>query len=835
MKYKLWLTFASIIASLSGITQISSTFDTNTDNWHSEGDGNYYWEAATGNPGGCFRVDDDATGDWNSAFAPVQYLGNWSLATTSDFVSANVFVHNISGNYTTGTYVFRLKGPGGEAKAFPDVQPPLEIWNTYTVNMDPSNWVILSGTWSGLLAQVNEFVVRAEYLYGDEYVRIDNVQLSFTPVVVPVVPVLCSDFEDGGFDGWSFGFTAGVSNQATGGNPGHYIRITDGTGTSTAYPPPKYLGDWNSLDNHNADIRTDLKISDFTVAPSLSSYFLKISGPGGVAQFPMDNSISLALNRWKTFVFPVDQAYWTMVSGTWADLMDHVNSFEMVVEFINGTEIVWLDNFCITNLPPIANFNANKQIEFVGNPIQFNDLSIQGPTNWNWDFGDGQTSTEQHPVHTYLTSGLFNVSLAVSNHFGSDTEFKTAYINILPVDQCLKFQDDFNDNTINPLWSTKNGTWAEASGNIRQTSNYYVTGNLLGGCFAMTGSLMWENYILSCDMMSSDNDHIGLVFNWQDELNMYMFYWNLEGNYRRLVKWINGTETILASDAIGYGMNTWNQIEIFSISSNLILAINGIHIFSVTDNTFTTGKAGLFCSGNQSSYWDNVRIECAGTPVQIKAFLEGPFEGTEMKTDLKDLNIIPLSNPYTTAPWNHTGTEGLLSISNPNVVDWVLVDFRDALSAGTALSVTSIATRAALLLKNGNIISPYGGLPLYLNENISNNLYIAVFHRNHLGIISANPVTISGGTYTYDFTTGSGQAYGFNAQKNLADSQYGMYAGDFNADGTIDPNDKTNPWMISAGKYGYLQSDGDLDGQSDNPDKNDLWLKNLDESSQVPE
>ena len=80
-----------------------------------------------------------------------------------------------------------------------------------------------------LLEQVNEFVVRVEYINGDEYDRIDNIQLSFTPVVIPVVPVVCSDFEDGGFDGWSFGFTAGVTNQATGGNPGRYIRITDGT------------------------------------------------------------------------------------------------------------------------------------------------------------------------------------------------------------------------------------------------------------------------------------------------------------------------------------------------------------------------------------------------------------------------------------------------------------------------------------------------------------------------------------------------------------------------------------------------------------------------------
>ena len=266
MNYKLSMTFVLIIATLSGFAQVTSTFDTNTDNWHSEGDGDYYWEAATGNPGGCFRVDDDATGDWNNAFAPVKFLGNWSSASASDFVSANVFVHQINGSYSVGTYVFKIKGPGGEATAFANIQPPLDVWNTYTANLDPANWTMVSGTWSLLLEQVNELVVRVEYINGDEYDRIDNIQLSFTPVVIPVVPVVCSDFETTGFDGWSFGFTAGVTNQATGGNPGHYIRITDGTGTSTAYPPPKYLGDWNNLDNHNADIRVDLKVTDFTAA-----------------------------------------------------------------------------------------------------------------------------------------------------------------------------------------------------------------------------------------------------------------------------------------------------------------------------------------------------------------------------------------------------------------------------------------------------------------------------------------------------------------------------------------------------------------------------------------
>ncbi len=815
--------------------QIISEFTSDADNWHSEGDGNYYWEAANGNPDGCFRVDDDATGDWNNAFAPVKFLGDWSAATTSDYLSADIFVHQYSGSYSSGTFVFQISGPGGTARAFTPVSPPLDVWNTYTANLDPANWVLVSGDWNLLLQQVTELIVRAEYINGDEFVRIDNVILSITPTIIPVTPVICSDFEDGGYDGWSFMNTGGVSNYSTGGNPGRCLRITDGSGISMAYPPPKYLGDWTQLDNHAADIRMDIKITNYSGSFLSSDYFIKISGPGGVAKFPFPGDFSDALNQYNTFFFPLDQSYWIMESGTWTGLINHVNSFEIQIEFMDASEIVWLDNFCITDLPPIADFSADVTTSFVGNPVHFTDLSTQGPQTWNWTFGDSHTSSDRNPVHTYLNAGMYDVSLTATNYFGSDTETKPAFIEVLPIDQCLKFQDNFDDNTIGNAWWLKNGTWSEASGNIRQTSNFYTSNNLLEGCFSMTGSLLWQNYVVSCDLLSSDNDDIGLVFNWQDEQNMYMFDWNLQGNYRRIIKWVNGVQNILASDGVGYVTNQWYNVMIYSNNGKLVLTIDGIEIFNVDDNTFTTGKAGLFCSGNQSSYWDNFKVECPGTPIQLKAFIEGPFSGSQMNTTLLDNNLLDLSNPYGASPWNHPGTEGVLSFENPDVVDWVLVDFRDALDAVSATPATSIDTKACLLMRDGSIESPYSGLSLYLNSAVNNNLFVVLYHRNHLGIMSAVPLTESGGVYSYDFSTGAAQAYGTNSQKDLGGGIYGMYAGDFNADGTVNADDKTNNWSNSAGAQGYLQTDGNLDGQSDNLDKHDWWLNNTGRSTQVPQ
>ncbi len=79
--------------------------------------------------------------------------------------------------------------------------------------------------------------------------------------------------------------------------------------------------------------------------------------------------------------------------------------------------------------PPVADFEADSTY-VCGGMVQFTDLSTNGPTSWQWDFGDGNTDTVQNPVHTYQSSGTYTVSLTVSNSNGSDTETKTNYLTV---------------------------------------------------------------------------------------------------------------------------------------------------------------------------------------------------------------------------------------------------------------------------------------------------------------------------------------------------------------------------------------------------------------------
>ena len=82
-------------------------------------------------------------------------------------------------------------------------------------------------------------------------------------------------------------------------------------------------------------------------------------------------------------------------------------------------------------IPPVADFSASVTGGLSPLTVDFTDQSTGGPASaWLWDFGDGATSTLQHPSHTYTTSGFYSVSLFVSNAYGSDSLTSTGLIAV---------------------------------------------------------------------------------------------------------------------------------------------------------------------------------------------------------------------------------------------------------------------------------------------------------------------------------------------------------------------------------------------------------------------
>jgi PKD repeat protein len=78
--------------------------------------------------------------------------------------------------------------------------------------------------------------------------------------------------------------------------------------------------------------------------------------------------------------------------------------------------------------PPVANFRATPQTGPAPLSVSFEDLSTNNPSTWSWDFGDGGTSTEHNPTHTYTDSGAYTVTLTVQNLAGSNTFTRTNHI-----------------------------------------------------------------------------------------------------------------------------------------------------------------------------------------------------------------------------------------------------------------------------------------------------------------------------------------------------------------------------------------------------------------------
>lgn len=76
---------------------------------------------------------------------------------------------------------------------------------------------------------------------------------------------------------------------------------------------------------------------------------------------------------------------------------------------------------------PTADFTFSPG-PMAGEPVPFTDTSTGSPTSWSWDFGDGGTSAERNPVHTF-GAGTYSVSLTASNDNGSSTRSQSVVVS----------------------------------------------------------------------------------------------------------------------------------------------------------------------------------------------------------------------------------------------------------------------------------------------------------------------------------------------------------------------------------------------------------------------
>ncbi|MBN3036390.1 MAG: hypothetical protein JW861_12460, partial [Bacteroidales bacterium] len=220
--------------------------------------------------------------------------------------------------------------------------------------------------------------------------------------------------------------------------------------------------------------------------------------------------------------------------------------------------------------------------------------------------------------------------------------------------------------------------------------------------------------------------------------------------------------------------------------------------------------------------------------LDLTLFIEGPFNGITMDTTLNAAGYLPLSQPFNTSPWNYNGTESVTAIPNSDVVDWVLVELREAGSAPAAGSITRFDRQACFLLRNGKISGKDGASSPRFNLVVTEDIYGVIYSPNHIPVMSANALSLLTETFAYNFSTGATQVYGgSNGHKQLAAGVWGMFSGDGDADGQVTMGDKVDVWAVQSGSSGYLSGDFNRDSQVNNTDKIYYWGPNAGVGSQV--
>ena len=104
----------------------------------------------------------------------------------------------------------------------------------------------------------------------------------------------------------------------------------------------------------------------------------------------------------------------------------------------NGANGVIILNYVVASviLPPVSAFTGSPLNGTIPLTVQFTDQSTNGPTSWNWNFGDGSAnSTTQNPSHTYSVAGSYTVTLLTYNtnatSYGQTA--KAGYVNAIAI------------------------------------------------------------------------------------------------------------------------------------------------------------------------------------------------------------------------------------------------------------------------------------------------------------------------------------------------------------------------------------------------------------------
>lgn len=282
--------------------------------------------------------------------------------------------------------------------------------------------------------------------------------------------VVLSDDLSGGLVNWSVTNPDGSTTWQT-------ISVPGSSGSNNGAWIDNYnysdgVGDLDGLESDVLDftgrtnINFELEYAYARYNASNSDIFrIKVSTNGG-ASFPntvftgQENGSGnfATVSDMTTAFVPAASNQWCVATPNNADCIDinldqFIGENNVVIRIENQSDFgnnLYIDNVFLTSscqviAPPATQFTSDVTSGCVPLIVQYQDLSTNGPTSWNWSFpgGNPSSSTQQNPVVVYDTKGSYNVSLTATNAAGSNTFNLSNYIDAMddPISSFIETTD----------------------------------------------------------------------------------------------------------------------------------------------------------------------------------------------------------------------------------------------------------------------------------------------------------------------------------------------------------------------------------------------------------
>ncbi len=424
--------------------------------------------------------------------------------------------------------------------------------------------------------------------------------------------------------------------------------------------------------------------------------------------------------------------------------------------------------------PPVANFTPSTSTICAGQSVLCNDISTNSPTTWSWSCTGAtpSTSTQQNPTFTFLTQGIYTISLTATNTGGSNTFSKQITVNANPTisanNQVLCSGNSVtisasgaNTYVWSPATSLNSSTGANVQCSASSNITYTVTGTNSAGCMATKTVNITVN---TSPNLTSNNPTICIGQNASlitSGANSYSWSPATALNATTGATVTSTTTMTTTYTIIGIALNgcTASKISVVTVNPLPTLVVsNATSICNGTSTNLSVSGASTYSWSPSNSLSNSTSAMVIATPTSSTTYTIIGVSSTGcsgQSTVHVAVNSPPiLSGSGGTSLCNGTSTN--LSVSGASTYAWSPSNSLNNSTSATVIATPSASVTYTItgIASNGcsatkNIIVTVKATPIIMTTNLSPQCSSASD-----GAITVN---VSGGSapYTYSWNTGA--------------------------------------------------------------------------------